>query len=119
VVFIEPILSQEIDLRKYIFALFWVDRQVNNGIIYPFLSIRTGMMMNCIDMDEVLTWEDTYAIARALIHAHPEIDLVHVSLRMIYEWTLALPGFCDDAALANDLILSAIYQEWFEEVNPI
>jgi FeS assembly protein IscX len=35
----------------------------------------------------------------------------------IYDWTLALPQFDDDPQLANDGILAAIFQEWFEEVN--
>jgi FeS assembly protein IscX len=69
--------------------------------------------------DEPLTWEHTYAIARALIRAHPEARLEEVSLRMIYEWTLALPEFLDDPELANEPILASIYQEWFEEVNPV
>jgi FeS assembly protein IscX len=32
---------------------------------------------------------------------------------------VALPHFVDDPQLANDMILQAIYQEWFEEVNPV
>ena len=35
---------------------------------------------------------------------------------MIYNWTMDLPGFSDDPELANDAILEAIFQEWFEEV---
>jgi len=35
---------------------------------------------------------------------------------MIYRWTVALPGFDDDPQLANDAVLAAIYQEWYEEV---
>ncbi len=70
-------------------------------------------------MDEILTWENTYAIARALIREHPGVRLEDVSLRMIYEWTLALPEFVDEPELANDPILASIYQEWFEEVNPV
>lgn len=34
----------------------------------------------------------------------------------IYHWTLALPDFDDEPELANDAILAAIYQEWYEEV---
>jgi FeS assembly protein IscX len=64
-----------------------------------------------------ITWDDSYAIARALILQHPDLLLEEVSLGMIYRWTIELPGFCDDKALANDAILAAIYQEWFEEVN--
>lgn len=67
-------------------------------------------------MDSI-TWDDSYAIARALIYHHPDLLLEDVSLGMIYRWTIDLPGFCDDKALANDAILAAIYQEWFEEVN--
>jgi FeS assembly protein IscX len=64
----------------------------------------------------VLTWDDTYPIALALRQAHPEADLEQVSLGMIYHWTLDLPAFADDPQLANEEILSAIIQEWLEEV---
>jgi FeS assembly protein IscX len=66
-----------------------------------------------------LTWEDSYAIAQALSKLKPEINLEEVSLMMIYQWTLDLPGFDDDPELANDGILAAIYQEWYEEVDGI
>lgn len=71
------------------------------------------------DFEEPLTWEGTYAIARALQERYPEVDLVEVSLGMIYRWAVALPAFDDDPELANEEILSAIYQDWFEEVNPL
>lgn len=67
----------------------------------------------------VLTWEDSYAIARTLRERHPEAVLVDLSMETIYHWTIALPGFRDDPELANRDILSAIYQEWYEEENPI
>ena len=67
----------------------------------------------------MLTWEDSYAIALALREAHPLTELEEVSLNMIFRWTLALPDFEDDPELANDLILQAIYREWFEEVDPL
>ena len=67
-------------------------------------------------MDDPLTWEDSYAIALALQANHPDTNLEEVSLSAIYHWTLELPNFEDDRELANDAILSAIYQEWFEEV---
>ena len=38
-----------------------------------------------------------------------------VSIQQIYSWTLALEEFEDDPSLANDDILHAIYQDWFEE----
>jgi FeS assembly protein IscX len=72
-----------------------------------------------VDSVDVLIWEDSYAIARALHEKHPEVLLEEVSLGMIYRWTLELIGFDDDPELANEAILTAIYREWFEEVNPI
>jgi FeS assembly protein IscX len=70
-------------------------------------------------MDEVLTWDDSYAIALALKRGHPGVSLEEVSLNMIYRWTVELPEFVDDPQLANDAVLAAIYQEWFEEANPV
>ena len=69
--------------------------------------------------DSTFTWEDSYAISQALSKYNPEIDLEEVSLMMIYRWTVDLPGFDDDPELANDGILEAIYQEWYEEVAGI
>ena len=66
--------------------------------------------------DDPLTWADSYAIACKLIQRHPSIKLEDVSLGNIYQWTIELPEFFDDKELANDSILSAIYQEWLEEV---
>lgn len=63
-----------------------------------------------------LTWESTYAIALELKRRHPDENLENVSLGQIYEWTIALQEFEDDPALANDDILAAIYQDWFEEI---
>ena len=63
----------------------------------------------------MLDWESTYAIALALKQAHPGVDLEQVSLAQIYAWTIALEEFSDDPSLANDEILSNIFQEWFEE----
>jgi len=69
--------------------------------------------------EEPLTWESPYAIALALRRQHPQVDLEQVSLGMIYRWTIALPEFNDDRELANEAILAAIYQEWFEEEFPL
>jgi FeS assembly protein IscX len=71
------------------------------------------------DEGTVITWDDSYAIALRLIAQHPDISLEDVSLEMVYRWTVALPGFDDDPALANERILTAIIQEWFEEANPL
>lgn len=62
-----------------------------------------------------LNWESTYAIALELRRQHPDADLEQVSLQQVYRWTLALSDFEDDPALANDDILLAIFQDWFEE----
>jgi FeS assembly protein IscX len=70
-------------------------------------------------VDITLTWDDSYAIALALIARYPQANLEDVSLSMIYQWTINLPEFCDEPVLANDAILASIYQEWFEEVNPV
>jgi FeS assembly protein IscX len=72
-----------------------------------------------VEQIDPLTWDDVYAIALYLHHQYPEIDLKTVSLNMVYEWTVAYPAFIDDPTLCNESILSAIYQEWFEEVNPL
>jgi FeS assembly protein IscX len=47
------------------------------------------------------------------------MNLEEVSLGMIYRWTTELPEFSDDPQLANDVVLSSIYEAWFEEVNPL
>ena len=62
-----------------------------------------------------MNWESTYAIALELRRQHPEADIEQVTLKQIYNWALALPEFEDDPALANDDILYAIYQDWFDE----
>ena len=67
-------------------------------------------------MTDSLIWDGTYAIARVLKAAHPDVDLEDVSLGMIEAWTLELPNFEDDPALANEAILRRIHQDWFEEI---
>ena len=46
---------------------------------------------------------------------HKEANIEDVTLQQIYAWTLQLSEFEDDPSLANDDILYAIYQDWFEE----
>jgi FeS assembly protein IscX len=62
-----------------------------------------------------LTWESTYAIAMELRRQYKDANIEEVTLQQIYKWTLELSEFEDDPALANDDILYAIYQDWFEE----
>jgi len=71
------------------------------------------------EADDHLSWDDSYAIALELSAQHLNINLEDVSLGMIYRWTMDLQGFKDDPELANEEILTAIYQEWFEEANPV
>ena len=70
-------------------------------------------------MVQSLFWDSIYEIVLALKTQFPEEDLEEVSLQQVYEWTVALPNFKDEPELANEDILSAIYQEWYEEINPI
>lgn len=70
-------------------------------------------------MAQELYWDAIYEIALALKASRPGEDLDVASLGDIFQWTIALPNFADDPELANDEILSAIYQEWFEENNPL
>jgi FeS assembly protein IscX len=79
---------------------------------------QTGSRQKDYAMSD-LNWEATYAIAQALQAEHPEIILEDVSLDMIFKWAVNLPGFNDDVELVNDTILMSIYQEWFEERNPV
>ncbi len=62
-----------------------------------------------------LTWESTYAIALELRRQYPHVNIEEVSLQQVYDWTVGLSEFEDDPLLANDDILYAIYQDWFEE----
>lgn len=66
-------------------------------------------------MNDKLYWDDSYAIALALMNDHPGINLESVSLEMVFEWVIALPAFGDDVELANDEILEDIYIVWLEE----
>jgi FeS assembly protein IscX len=66
-----------------------------------------------------LSWDASYAIARELQSRYPEVDLGNVSIEDIFQWTTALPGFMDDPDMVNDEILYAIYQDWYEEANPL
>lgn len=70
-------------------------------------------------MARQLYWDAIYEIVLALKARHPQQNLEEVTLGDIFRWTLALPDFADDPELANDDILAAIYQEWYEELNPL
>lgn len=70
-------------------------------------------------MSNPLNWDAVYEIALALKNQYPQVDLEQVSLDDIFKWTVSLSNFEDDPDLANDDILTAILQEWYEENNPI
>ncbi len=70
-------------------------------------------------MVQPLYWDAAYEIVLALKAQHPSEDLEDLSLEKLFEWIVALPNFQDDPALANHDILMAIYQEWYEEINPL
>lgn len=70
-------------------------------------------------MKDPLYWDAIYEIALALKDRFPQEKLETVSLGNIYEWALSLPNFKDDPELANEEILLAIYQEWYEEINSL
>jgi FeS assembly protein IscX len=70
-------------------------------------------------MAQPLYWDAIYEIVLALKASYPQENLEEATLGDVFRWTLALPNFADDPELANDEILAAIYQEWFEEINPV
>ncbi len=43
-----------------------------------------------------LYWEDDYAIALALKHAHPTVDPLDVDWATLHQWVVDLPEFADD-----------------------
>ncbi len=67
-------------------------------------------------MSKRYCWDSIYEIALALKARYPQETLEDVSLQMIYDWVIALPEFEDDLELANEEILLAIFQEWYEEL---
>jgi FeS assembly protein IscX len=62
-----------------------------------------------------LHWDAIFAIAMELHRTHKEVNIEEVTLQQILNWTLELSEFEDDPELANDDILYAIYQDWYEE----
>lgn len=70
-------------------------------------------------MSQSLYWDTIYEIVLALMFKYPNQDLEEVSLETLFDWVTGLTNFKDDPELANDEILLAIYQEWYEELNPI
>lgn len=65
-----------------------------------------------------LYWDSSYAVARALIDAHPGVLPDAVGLDQLRHWVIALPGFADDPTQANEHLLNEILREWYEEAYP-
>ena len=63
-----------------------------------------------------LYWEDDYAIALALRHAHPDTDPLGVDWATLHEFIINLPGFVDDKSVNVVYLLENIQREWYEEV---
>jgi FeS assembly protein IscX len=90
-------------------------KQINIFFI-PVVDVLQDMYNNS-HMSKRYHWDATYEIALALKAQHPNVNLETVSLQMIFEWVIALPEFEDDLELVNDEILTAIFQEWYEEID--
>ena len=69
------------------------------------------------EADRELYWDATYAIATALMAAHPELNPATIGLDQLHQLVLHLPGFVDDPALASDRMLMDIQITWFEEAR--
>lgn len=67
--------------------------------------------------DPELYWDATYAIATALLAAHPGVQPDAVGLEELLQLVADLPGFADDPAMANERILMDIQITWFEEAR--
>ena len=87
-----------------------------NFFLIPAVDVST-IVYNNSHMSKRYHWDSIYEIALALKARYPDKDLDNVSLQMIFDWVIALPEFEDDLELANDEILLAIFQEWYEELD--
>lgn len=74
-------------------------------------------MVAADDEQHPLYWEASYEIVLSLMEHHPDADLDALGLQQLWEWIIALPGFADDPALANDDLLTDILREWYEEAS--
>lgn len=68
-------------------------------------------------MSESLSWDASYAIARALMAKFPQADLEAVALDDIFRWTTELAEFDDEPELANEEVLLDIFNLWLEETQ--
>ncbi len=64
-----------------------------------------------------LYWDSTYALALALMEAHPQEDIEQVGLDELLRMIVGLPQFADDPACATEAVLLDVMREWFEEAS--
>jgi FeS assembly protein IscX len=69
------------------------------------------------DDPKPLYWEASYEIVLCLMEQYPDADLDSLGLQQLFEWIIHLPGFADEAILANDGLLTEILREWYEETS--
>ncbi len=62
-----------------------------------------------------LYWEASYEIVLSLLDHYPAANLDSLGLDELQRMIVALPGFADDPALANDELLVEILREYYEE----
>lgn len=64
-----------------------------------------------------LYWDSTYALALALMEAHPQVDIEQVGLDELLGMIVRLPQFADDPACVTEAVLLDVMREWFEEAS--
>lgn len=86
------------------------------------LDLATGLMYHYVssftmneDHEMPLYWDATYAVAMALLEAHPTKRPEDVGLHELADLIEALPSFVDDPALVTERILQDIQIVWYEE----
>lgn len=66
-----------------------------------------------------LYWESTYAIAMALLEAHPGRNPETVGFHELANIVMQLPGFQDDPAIVTKQTLLDIQNVWYEEMTSL
>ena len=62
-----------------------------------------------------LFWESSYEIILELMQRYPNVDLDGLGLDQLNTMIVELPNFSDDPQLVNDMILTEILRDWYEE----
>ncbi len=64
-----------------------------------------------------MKWTDSLEIAIQLGEAHPDVDPTRINFVDLMQWTMALPGFEEDAHHCGEKKLEAIQQAWIDETE--